>query len=315
MRVLEAIDDGALDDLGARHEFVWLDLVDPSQADVERLRKRFGWHPIVVQDLARFGQRAKLDLYDDDYLFIAFYGVEPGEGDDVRLVEVHLVVSGDYVVTVRHPGARDLEERRARLTDRHDAPEQFVVYTILDALTDSFFPMVEELENRLDELEDAIVRRPDDSDLKRVFATKRQISELRRVVLPQRDLAARTLDELAELPGLDTGTHDYFRDLYDHLLRIADQLDGYRDWLTSLADLYMSTVSNRMNSVMKQLTIFATIFLPLTFITGFFGQNFGWLVRHITSFGAFLGLGVGGLFLPCLGLYLLFRRQGYFRDV
>jgi magnesium transporter len=314
MRVLEAIDDGRLDDLKAQGEFFWLDLVDPSRADVERLRQRFGWHPIVVQDLVRFGQRAKLDRYGDDYLFIAFYGVERGEGDDIRLVEVHLMVSGDYVVTARHPGAKDLEEQRARLTERHDAPEQFVVYTILDALTDSFFPLVEELEDRLDGLEDAIVSRPDDSDLKRVFATKRQIAELRRVVLPQRDLAARTLDELAELPGLDPGTHDYFRDLYDHLLRIADQLDGYRDWLTSLADLYMSTVSNRMNAVMKQLTIFATIFLPLTFITGFFGQNFGWLVRHVTSFGAFLALGVGGLFVPCLGLYLLFRRQGYFRD-
>jgi magnesium transporter len=315
MRVLEAIDDGALDDLRARGEFFWLDLVDPSRADVERLAERFGWHPVVVQDVCKFGLRAKLDRYGDDYLFIAFYGVDRGQGDEVRLVEVHLVVSGDYVVTARHPGARGLEDERARLSERHDAPEQFVVYAILDALTDSFFPLVEEFEDRLDRLEDEIIEQPGQEELERIFEAKRLVARLRRAVLPQRDLAASALDELADLPGLDAGTHDYFRDLYDHLLRIADQLDGYRDWLTSLTDLYLSTVSNRMNVVMKQLTIFATIFLPLTFVTGFFGQNFGWLVRHISSVGAFIVLGVGGLLVPCLGLYVLFRRQGYFRDV
>ena len=313
MQVLAAIDDGILDRCAEEHEFFWLDVAGPTDDDVARLARRFGWHPLVLEDLTHCGQRAKLERYGD-YLFIAFYGAHHDPAATPPLSEVHLVVSGDYVVTVRHAGCRDLDALRERLAQREDVAEQFVVYSILDALTDSFFPVIEELDDRIDGLEDAIVRSPGDEELAGVFATKRLIADLRRVVTPQRDMAAGALDELADLPGLDPGTRDYFRDLYDHLIRIADALDSYRDLLTSIMDVYLSTISNRLNVVMKQLTIIATIFLPLTFVTGFFGQNFGWLVRHVTSLGPFLAFGIGGLILPCVGLYALFRRQGYFSN-
>src|SRR6476619_7604708 len=122
---------------------------------------------------------------------------------------------------------------------------------------------------------------------------KRLLVGMRKAVTPQRDMFASLVGGVAELPGMKEGDERYFRDIYDHLLRISDLIDTYRDLLTSSMDVYLSTVSNRLNTVMKQLTIMATVFLPLTFITGFFGQNFGWMVRHITSGWTFFALGIG----------------------
>jgi magnesium transporter len=111
---------------------------------------------------------------------------------------------------------------------------------------------------------------------------------------------------------MDTEDERYFRDIYDHLIRISELIDSYRDLLTSSMDVYLSTVSNRLNSVMKQLTVMATVFLPLTFITGFFGQNFGWMVGHIGSPWAFFGLGIGAEVVTVAGLFTLFKTRGWF---
>ncbi len=134
---------------------------------------------------------------------------------------------------------------------------------------------------------------------------------MRRVVTPQRDLAARTIDEITQLPGLSVDTRDYFRDIYDHLIRVSDLIDSYRDLLTGTMDVYLSTVSNRLNGVMKQLTVIATIFLPLSFVVGFFGQNFGWLTGHINSLWVFLVYGIGGLLVPLVALFVWFKRRGF----
>jgi len=141
---------------------------------------------------------------------------------------------------------------------------------------------------------------------------KRLLVGLRKAVTPERDMFARLVTGVETLPGLSADDERYFRDVYDHLIRISDLIDSYRDLLTSSMDVYLSTVSNRLNSVMKQLTIIATIFLPLAWLTGFFGQNFGWLVRHIGSWEAFVALGVGTELLALLLLLAFFKRRGWF---
>jgi magnesium transporter len=173
--------------------------------------------------------------------------------------------------------------------------------------------VLESIDDEIDVLEDKIVTRPGDAELQTVFKLKRFLVTIRRIVTPQRDLAARTIDEIVELPGLDPEQRDYFRDIYDHLIRVSDMIDSYRDLLTGVMDVYLSTVSNRMNSVMKQLTVIATIFLPLTFVTGFFGQNFGWLTGHITSFWVFALYGLGGLLVPITIMLVWFKRSGFLR--
>jgi magnesium transporter len=157
-----------------------------------------------------------------------------------------------------------------------------------------------------------VLASPSDQQLQRLFSLKRQLVAMRKVVTPQRDLFARSIDQIAALPGLQLDERDYFRDVYDHLIRISDLIDSYRDLLSGATDLYLSTVANRQNEVTKQLTIIATIFLPLAFITGFFGQNFGFLVtRVIDTTWSFWVLGIGSMLATCIGLLLFFRRKGW----
>ena len=141
---------------------------------------------------------------------------------------------------------------------------------------------------------------------------KRLLVGMRKAITPQRDMFASLMGGVAELPGMNDEDERYFRDIYDHLIRISDLIDTYRDLLTSSMDVYLSTVSNRLNTVMKQLTIMATIFLPLSFITGFFGQNFGWMVGHIRSPAIFFTLGIGLEIATVIALFTLFKKRGWF---
>ncbi len=311
MHVLDSIDDQQIDDPTARGEFFWLDVIGADDDTIKALGRRFAWHPLAIEDTLEFHQRPKLDRYDD-HMLIVFYGVRHLDDPDPRLVEVHLLVSGNWVVTVRRHGCDELDVLRKRLAADDEASESYMVYRILDTLTDTYFPAMERIDDAIDDLEDAIVQSPDNEQLQHIFRLKRRLVALRRVITPQRDLAASAIDQIADLPGLEAGSRDYFRDVYDHLIRVSDMVDSYRDLLSSAMDVYLSTVSNRMNAVMKQLTIVATIFLPITALTGFFGQNFGWLVDHVKSLQSFLIFGVGGAVLSCVLLVLWFARARFF---
>jgi magnesium transporter len=223
-----------------------------------------------------------------------------------------MFISGAYLVTLHKDALPVLDEQRTRLDGVVLHSEQFLLYRVFDALTDSYFPLLARLDDEIDELEAAILAGPNDAQLQRLFAMKRMLVAMRKVVTPQRDLFARSIDQLADLPGLQLDERDYFRDVYDHLIRISDLIDSYRDLLSNSTDLYLSTVSNRQNEVMKQLAIVGTIFLPLSFITGFFGMNFGWMInRAIASTWSFFALGLGSLLLTCLFLVRFFRRKGW----
>jgi magnesium transporter len=305
------IDEARIKDQLERDHFFWLDLTSPSSDELEKLRELFGFHPLAIEDTEHFGQRPKLDNYDD-YVLLVFYGAnqEARRGDYLR--EVHLFISGQYLVSVHREPLPPLEQQIEQLHGRVLHSEQFLLYRVLDALTDSFFPILSDMDDQIDELEAAVLASPSERDLQELFALKRQLVAMRKVVTPQRDLFARSIDQLADLPGLELDERDYFRDTYDHLIRISDLIDSYRDLLSGATDLYLSTVSNRQNEVMKQLTVIATVFLPLSFITGFFGMNFGYLVTHaITREWTFWVIGVGSMALTCLALVIYFRRKGW----
>jgi Mg2+ and Co2+ transporter CorA len=153
--------------------------------------------------------------------------------------------------------------------------------------------------------------KPTDQELAALFGLKRQLVDMRKLVTPQRDMMASMLSRAVAIPGMTDETERYMRDLYDHLIRISDMVDSYRDLLSGSLDAYMSVVSNRLNDMMRQLTIIATVFLPLSFLTGFFGQNFGWMVTRLGSLGVFLGLGLGTEIVGAVGLLILFRRRGW----
>jgi len=292
-------------------DFFWLDLERPDGQDFDILRDVFRFHPLAVEDSETFGQRAKIDDYDD-FAFLVVYGAAPADED--RLVEVHCFYSERFLVTVRRDDCPAFAEIRERYEKRSSiiAHPSLLLYRIVDALVDSFFPILAEFDDRIDELENAIFDQADDRQLQEIFRMKRLLVGIRKAVTPQRDAFARLTGGVSELPGLSEDDEHYFRDVYDHLIRISEVVDSYRDLLTGAMDVYLSTVSNRLNGVMKQLALIATIFLPLTFITGFFGQNFEWMVGRVGGWEEFVGLGIGTEVLVLVLLVAMFRRRGWF---
>ena len=303
--MIDHIDAAMIERLRATTQFFWLDLMAPTPQEIDEVARIFALHPISVEDLKEFGQRPKIDDYEH-FLHIVFYGMEGDES-----VEVHLIVHGDALITVRRDQCASLMGARQRVADIPADKEEYAVYRVLDGLTDSFFPYLERIDDEIDRLEETVVEGADSSCLHRIVALKRKLGELRRHVGPQRDLLATAGSLFERLPGFTgDGSHDYFRDVYDHLLRINDSIESYRDVLTGLLDVYLSAQSNRLNEFVTRLTVLGTIFLPLTFITGFFGQNFGWLTGHITGSASFWTFGVGAEVLSIAALQVWFRRRG-----
>jgi magnesium transporter len=310
VQVCHSLDDDRLDGLLGGDHFFWLDLHDPTPDDVHRLAQRFGLHALAVEDTLEMNQRPKLDDYGDTALLV-FYGVQGG-GDPI---EVHIHLSGRWMVTIHRSPLPSLARAGERI--RHEPPktEEEGIYRVLDALTDTFFPVLEAIDDEIDELMDAMLEQPRVDQRHDLFALRRRLIELRRVVAPQRDVLSRGGEMIDKLPGLEADdARDWFRDVYDHLLRIAELIDSYRDLLAGALDVYLSTVSNRLNAVSKQLAIVATIFLPLTFVTGFFGQNFRTLVDHIDTPAAFFGYGVGSMVVGAVVLLAWFKRSGFLDD-
>ncbi len=293
-----------------RRQFVWVDYQDPSAEDLRRLSELVDLHPLTLEDARTFHQRPKIEDYGP-YVFMVFFGVDvETESGGALLREVHLIVSGDYVISIHHDPLPSLAELRARYGAQRIRSEQFLVYKILDAVTDTFLPVLSRTDDDIDEIEQRVIDNPTPDELQRIFSLKRDLIAMRRVVTPMRDMLARNSDLIAELPGLQSDDRLYFRDLYDGLIRVSELVDSYRDLLSGATDMYLSTVANRQGEVSKQLTIIATIFLPLTFLTGFFGQNFSFLVGHVlTGLWAFLVFGIGGLLVAAVGFAVYFRRK------
>jgi magnesium transporter len=289
-------------------EFLWLDMHQPSAADVELLAQLFGFHPLALEDAQHFGQRPKVEDYEG-FAFIVVYGATT---DEDRLVEVHCFYSERYLVTLHRDDCPPFAELRARYAAGRERPEGIsLLHQVIDSLVDSFFPILSEFDDELDRLEEQLATGSDADAQQRIFALRRRLVGLRKAVLPQRDLVGSLSSGVANLPGMNPDAGRYFRDVYDHLIRIGDLMESYRDLLNGASDVYLATVSNRLNVVVKDLTVIATVFLPLTFITGFFGQNFGWMVRHIGSAWAFFSLGLGLLAVTVAALIVYFQRRGW----
>ncbi len=294
------------------HQFFWLDLEDPSPDEIKQLGDLLSLHPLTLADVSTFSERPKREHYEG-YVSLVVYGVDSNADAGASLLrEVHLIISGEYVVTL-HPNPFDvLDDLRTRLQDAGVRGEQALIYRILDTVLGTYVPVLARVDDQIDDIEQAVIARPREESLQQIFSLKRDLIGMRRVVTPMRDFFARDTDEINHLPGMEPDDTLYFRDLYDTLVRTSDLIDSYRDLLSGATDMYLSTVANRQGEISKQLTIIATIFLPLSFITGFFGQNFAWLVNNVLAkTWSFWVLGLGLLALSIVVLMIWFKRRGW----
>ena len=266
---------------------LWLDTSAPGAEDLGYLNTALHLHPLVLEDLQNRNQRPKVDEYPN-LLFVVLFGALRDEDGMLRMVEVHVLLGDGWIATVSDvevPALRQLlsacEVRPQLASDRPSS----VFHRVCDALVDSMFPILDEVDDEIDRVENAIVARADETTVADIFRLKRELNGLRRVLGPQRDL----LQVLAgpRAARLDAEAQLYLRDVYDHAVRMVEQVDSYRDIITGALDVYLSSVSNRLGEQTRRLTIVATIFLPLTFLTGFFGMNFGALVSAIQTPAAF----------------------------
>lgn len=308
--VLRTIDAERIRGLRERGEFFWLDLTGVSDADLETLGELVEMHPLALEDTREFGQRAKLDDYPNSALLVA-YGVELRIAGRPRVVEVHLHISKDALVTVSREPLTALDEARRRVAANPAGGGGHAVYRVLDALAGSFLAALDGFDRAIDTLQEALVEHAATVDRNRIFELRRELVTMNQVVTPQRDLLASGDDLIGVLP--DTDRHrarNRFRDVHDHLAHAAELIGFYREQLASLLDLYVTEVSNRLNEIMKRLTLIATVFLPLTFVTGFFGMNFGWLTQRITSLWTFIVFGVFLLVASSVAVALYLRHTG-----
>jgi magnesium transporter len=300
MQVLDTLDVATIRALHEREEFFWLDVYAPTDEELDELGELLDIPKLALQDTKEFGQRPKIDDYGPRVL-IVFYGAH-----EDALVEVHVHVSGNEVVTVRRADCAHLWDARRQTAGATMGTEQHVVYKVLDSLADSLRALVDRYAEEVQRLEDAAFERPTTAERRRMSELRTKLFRLQQIVVPQRDMLARGGDLLEAVPGLegDVARHP-FRDVHDDLVLTVNQIDYLRELLAE-------TVNVLLNQMAGRLTVVATFFLPLTFATGFFGMNFGWMVGHIDSAAAFFLLGVGTMAATIAIAAVLLMRAGYF---
>jgi magnesium transporter len=294
-------------------KLVWLDVVEPDEKAMAVLQEEFHLHPLAIEDAMTAHERPKIDGYGD-YWFLVIYGVSLA-GKDVTVHELSVFSGKNYLITVRREPAYPIDEVERRWRTRSETSSRdsgALLFTVLDTIVDGYFDAVESLDEQIGAIENDLLRGGmvgGELPL-RIFSLKRDLQRFRRAAVPMRDILNPIIR--GDLVLYKNEEIAYFRDVYDHAIRVIDQLDAARDLLNNALEINLSIVANRQNAVVKQLTVIATVFLPLTFITGFFGQNFGFLVSHIGSTSSFWALGIGAQLVTVIVLLLFFKAKRWF---
>ena len=294
---------------------VWLDVVDPTDDELETLRTELGLHELAVEDSRRWGQRAKVDLYPD-HLFLVAHGLDLDRRDELVDREVHVFAGhGFYVVTVRREPKFEFGKAHDRLRIAPALSSEgigYLLYLLLDEIVDGYLDVVERLEDLGDDIEDAVANEERGREggeayrslAARIFRVRQQVVRFRRLTAPMRE----AVDLILENPDVATPPlAPYYRDVLDHVIRTLELLDNVRDLLTSARELQLAQASNRMNVVMKQLSAWAAIILIPTLIAGMYGMNFNHMPELRWMFGYPFAIAV--MAVAAFTLYRIFRKR------
>ena len=262
----------------------WLDMLKPTDEEIGLLDDVFGFHPLAIEDTINYAQRPKVESYNHvgdacrkGYFYMVFHGPDLETfREKLRTKELDLFVSERYLITVHDEQMRSVETVLAKAEQDAgralDRGTDVLLYMILDYMVDHYDPILDYLEETLDQLEERSVAEPDPKVLAEIGVKKRELLNLRRIVGPQREVIAQLTR--GEVPFIREGTRIFFRDVSDHLVRVVELVELYRDLVLGARDMYLTSISNQLNVIMKTLTIITVVALPATVITSFYGQNF-----------------------------------------
>ena len=296
MDVLTAVDHDRIAALHGSRRFFWLDLVAPSPEDLNLIADALELHPAAVEDTLEWDQTPKLDHYDDHVMLVFFSAV------DLRPLEVHVYAGGDWIVTVSQEPTR-LADLRDYLANTDPTFEDEIVYHVLNTLADGWDPVIDEADREVDTVEAEVLDRPQQRHLKSIYRLKQCVGDLQRVAGPQRDIFPAFVDALHEMPDVERGSREWLRDVTSHLDAVAGDLDRITADLSALTDTFFNANANRLNRLATVIAVASIFFLVWTLYTGFFGQNFKYLVeKRIDEAWEFYAYGIA---LPMLTTFAM----------
>jgi len=297
-----------------RRGLLWVDFINESPENAGPILRSFNFHPLAIDDALEETHTPKIDDWGD-YLYIVLNIMNYKHMDGIfesEIDELDIFLGRNYVITHHDKLLAAIEDAwtACQRDQRHvqEGPDH-LLYRIVDSLVMSYMPLVEEIDRQIDEIEDQVFDGPRRATLEQIFALKRLLLSMRRILLPQREV----LNKLArdDYRVIDPKDRVFFRDIYDHLVRLHDLNENLRDLVSGALDTYLSVVNNRMNDVMKTLTIITTLFMPITFVTGFFGMNFFEPVAHLVGWTSqqVFKLTLGIMLTVPIVMFLWMRRR------
>ncbi|HEX9340582.1 MAG TPA: magnesium/cobalt transporter CorA [Thermoplasmata archaeon] len=298
---------GRCREFSEKYAVTWVNVVDPDTRTLEELETLFGFHPLALEDAQNQDLAPKIDVYEDLVFVIARTIVW---AEDIDTDQLSLFVGRKFIVTIHDKVFPQLEDVRIRLRKKNPrmlkAGADFLAYTILDVLVDSYFPHLDRFQSLLDQLEDEIVQRPSGEGISRLHELRTDIVRLRNALRPQRDMFG-VLSRL-EIPLLRKETRNYLRDVQDHMISVLDTLDANREIVASLMEVQATLVSNQVNEVIKVLTVIFTVTLPIAIVSSAFGMNVAFFGFNQPE-GLYLALAL--MIAPTLALAVWIRRKGW----
>ena len=303
-------------DFNEKMEFVntpgvtWLDIDGVHQTNIlESVGRQVNLHPLVIEDIHNTYQRPKVEDYED-YLYIVLKMISwDANSEQIQAEQVSLVLGKNYVLSFKEDPGDIFDSIRTRLREGKGRLRKmgadYLSYALLDQVVDHYFIVLENLGEQIEDLEEGLVTSPDTSTIQNIHHLKRELIFLRKSVWPLREAISSL--ERGESPLFQPETLVYLRDVYDHTIQVIDTIETFRDMVSGMLDIYLSSVSNRMNEVMKVLTIIATIFIPLTFIAGIYGMNFVNMPELQWPWGYFVVWGV--MIVIFIGMLIFFKRK------
>ncbi|MEM8830946.1 MAG: magnesium/cobalt transporter CorA [Cyanobacteria bacterium P01_G01_bin.19] len=300
----------------------WVDVKGLGSENIlQRLGKVFDLHPLVLEDIVNVPQRPKVEDYPQQLVIITQMVVPKPSGEGFWLEQVSLVVGKNYLLTVQEKPEKDcfLPVRRRIKFNRgsiRDMGADYLAYALWDAIIDGFFPILEIYGEKIEDLEDKVIFNPSNSNLAEVYQIKRELLALRRAIWPQRNALNTLIRDGSSV--IDPNILIFLRDCYDHTVQIIDIVETYRELASSLTDIYLSSISNKMNEVMKLLTVISSIFIPLTFIAGIYGMNFNtnaspWNMPELDWYWGY-PLCWAAMIAIATSLIYFFWKRGWFED-